>query len=88
MKPLRMCMVCRKRREKEALIRVVRRTPEGAAVDLTGKEPGRGAYVCRERACIEQAQQRRVLERAFSGRIDPAVYERLRRETEELLDES
>ena len=88
MKPLRMCMVCRKRREKESLVRLVRRMPAGAAVDLTGKAPGRGAYVCRDRVCIEQAQKRRVLERAFSDRIDPAVYESLRRETEDLWDES
>lgn len=87
MKPLRMCMVCRKRREKAELIRIVR-TPEGAEIDSDGKKSGRGAYICRNKACAEQAQKRRCLERAFSRQIDSSVYETLRRETEEEADES
>ena len=39
-------MVCRERRPKEALLRVVR-TPEGRVeFDRTGRMNGRGAYVC------------------------------------------
>lgn len=75
--PLRMCMVCRNMKEKESLIRVVRVKGESPKVDLTGKAQGRGAYVCREKGCLTQAVKRRVLERAFSCKTDPEVYESL-----------
>lgn len=82
MKPLRMCTVCRKRFEKKDLIRVVR-TPDGAVPDLNGTLSGRGAYLCKSRDCLLAAQKRRVLERAFSGKIDAEVYAKLREIGEE-----
>ena len=82
MKPLRMCTVCRKRFEKKDLIRVVR-TPDGAVPDLNGTLPGRGAYLCKSWDCLLAAQKRRVLERAFSGKIDAEVYAKLREIGEE-----
>jgi predicted RNA-binding protein YlxR (DUF448 family) len=39
---------------KKALIRIVR-TTEGVKVDLTGKAPGRGAYIHGLRSCWEKA---------------------------------
>lgn len=39
---------------KKALIRIVR-TAEGVKVDLTGKTPGRGAYIHGQRSCWEKA---------------------------------
>lgn len=45
--PTRTCVVCKERRQKNDLIRIVR-TPEGQVVfDRTGRLNGRGAYVCR-----------------------------------------
>lgn len=44
--PARTCVVCRERRQKADLLRIVR-TPEGRVVfDRTGRLNGRGAYVC------------------------------------------
>ncbi len=44
--PTRTCVVCRDRRQKSELLRIVR-TPEGQVVfDSTGRMDGRGAYVC------------------------------------------
>ena len=43
--------MCRAKADKRALVRVGR-LPQGVVVvDETGKGPGRGAYVCRRRAC-------------------------------------
>lgn len=43
-------MVCREKQPKKGLVRIVR-TPEGKVeVDLTGKKPGRGTYICL--ACV------------------------------------
>ncbi len=39
---------------KKALIRIVR-SAEGVKVDLTGKAPGRGAYIHGLRSCWEKA---------------------------------
>ena len=44
--PTRTCVVCRERRQKDGLLRIVR-TPEGRVVfDPTGRLNGRGAYIC------------------------------------------
>lgn len=83
MKPQRMCTVCRERREKEELIRVVRFNDE-IIIDYDGKAQGRGAYICKSDECINQAQKRRALERAFSGKVDVSVYEKLLKIAEEL----
>lgn len=53
--PLRTCIVCRQERGKRELIRIVRTPNAGVQVDPTGKLAGRGAYLCRSRACWEQA---------------------------------
>lgn len=51
--PQRTCVGCRAVIAKRALVRVVR-TPEGLRVDLTGKSPGRGAYLHAQRSCWEK----------------------------------
>jgi len=44
--PTRTCVLCRERRNKGDLLRIVR-TPEGQVVfDRNGRLDGRGAYVC------------------------------------------
>ena len=44
--PQRTCMACQEKKDKRELVRIVR-SPEGEiSVDLTGKKPGRGAYIC------------------------------------------
>jgi hypothetical protein len=82
--PQRTCIGCRTVRPKRDLVRIVR-TPEGAVhIDLTGKQSGRGAYVCPDGVCIEQAFKRKQLERALETPIDPEVMEKLRDEVETL----
>lgn len=58
-------MACRAQGAKRALVRVVRLTAGGVAVDETGKQKGRGAYLCRQRVCWSQALSRGALERAL-----------------------
>lgn len=81
MKPLRMCMVCRARKEKQDLIRITCQKGQPPTIDTEGKNPGRGAYVCPE--CVGQAQKRRILERAFSTAVDSDVYRQLELSKEE-----
>jgi predicted RNA-binding protein YlxR (DUF448 family) len=67
---------------KKELVRVVR-SPEGEiSVDLVGKKPGRGAYVCRSRECLEKARKAKRLQKAFSCEIPDEVFERMEEELE------
>ncbi|MBK7893760.1 MAG: YlxR family protein [Candidatus Promineifilaceae bacterium] len=52
--PQRSCFVCRQKRDKRQLTRLVR-TPEGpVVVDPTGKQNGRGAYLCADPVCWDK----------------------------------
>lgn len=65
---------------KKELVRVAK-SPEGEiSIDLTGRKPGRGAYVCRSTDCLKAARKARRLEKAFSCRIPDEVYDRLEEE--------
>lgn len=88
MKPLRMCMVCRQRKEKQDLIRIAYQKERGTEIDGSGTMPGRGAYLCKTGDCIAQAQRRKALERAFSDSVNPEVYECLMQTAKEAADES
>jgi hypothetical protein len=69
---------CRTAREKRALLRVVR-TPAGAVIlDPTGRANGRGAYVCRDAACIGRAVGRGGLGRALDGPVPETLEHELR----------
>ena len=80
--PMRMCVGCREMKEKRSLVRVVRTEDGGAAVDLTGRMNGRGAYVCPSAECLKRAVKSRALDRALEIKIAPEVMERLAEEVE------
>ena len=67
--PQRTCVVCRTVHDKRELVRLVR-TPEGLlVVDKTGKQSGRGAYLCRQRSCWEAALKGRQLAKALKMEV-------------------
>lgn len=77
---MRMCVGCREMKPKKELLRIVK-SPEGVIdIDLKGKAPGRGAYICRCFICLEKAINNRMLERAFEQKIDSDVYQHLKDE--------
>ena len=53
--PLRKCIGCNEMHPKRELIRIVRDKGGAMNVDMTGKLAGRGAYICKSRACLEAA---------------------------------
>ena len=60
--PLRMCTGCSEHKPKKELVRVVR-SPEGEiSLDLTGRKPGRGAYICPSLDCLRKARRAKRLE--------------------------
>ena len=78
--PLRKCIGCGEMKDKRTLVRIVRNKEGEISVDLVGKKPGRGAYICKSAECLEKAQKSKRLERAFSTQIDPEIYDTMRRE--------
>jgi len=80
--PIRRCAGCGEHFPKNELIRVVR-SPEGElSIDLRGKTPGRGAYLCRSSECLKRAVKSRALERALSVPVPEDVWARLTAELE------
>ncbi len=78
--PMRKCTGCNEMKPKKELVRVVR-SPEGeVSLDLTGKKPGRGAYVCRNYECLLKARKAKRFENAFSCVIPDGVYDKMEEE--------
>jgi hypothetical protein len=50
--PQRTCIACRQTRGKRELLRLICST-DIVEVDLRGKKPGRGVYICSRRICWE-----------------------------------
>ena len=71
--PQRTCIACRRTDAKRGLIRLVRDAEGRVALDPTGKRTGRGAYLCHDPACWDQALKRNGLARAL--RIDTLLPE-------------
>lgn len=82
--PQRMCIGCQEMKPKKELIRVVKNSEGNIKVDLTGKAPGRGAYICRDVECLKKAIKAKRLEKSFETKIDESIFQRLR---EELIGE-
>ena len=75
--PQRKCIVCGENKDKNDLIRIVKNKEEGIILDPTGKKNGRGAYICKEEKCIEEAKKKRKLEKVFKTEISDDLYEEI-----------
>ena len=76
-KPVRTCVACRQEAGKDALVRVVRHPDGSAAIDSTGRAPGRGAYIHADAGCIATARKRRALERSLNATLRPEMWHEL-----------
>ena len=67
--PQRTCVGCRSASSKREFVRVVR-TPEGTVeVDESARRNGRGAYLCAQATCWQEALKRDRLGRALRTTI-------------------
>lgn len=81
--PLRKCTGCQQMKNKKELIRIVRSEEGEFALDTTGKKPGRGAYICPTKECLEKAHKSKGLERSFKSAVPKEVYEQLMQQLKE-----
>ncbi len=78
--PMRQCIGCGEMKEKKELIRIIK-TPEGGLVlDKTGRQNGRGAYICNNAECLAKARKSKGLERSFKQSINAEIYDALEKE--------
>ncbi|MEG2337743.1 MAG: YlxR family protein [Clostridium sp.] len=75
--PTRMCLGCQEMKAKKDLIRVVKNKENEIKIDLVGKAPGRGSYICKCTECFDKAFKAKKFERALGISISPEIYEQL-----------
>lgn len=79
--PTRMCVVCRQMKPKTELIRVViDKETSNVCIDKTGKMSGRGAYVCKDEKCLQDAKKKKGLDRALDIKISDDFYDDIKKE--------
>lgn len=78
--PLRQCAGCGEMKEKKDLTRILKTAENQICLDMTGKKNGRGAYICRNRQCLQKAGKNKGLERSFRMSIPDEVYAALEKE--------
>lgn len=76
--PQRTCMGCNEKKDKKELIRIVKNNKNEINIDRTGKQEGRGAYICDDVACLEKVIKSKRLEKVFDYKISDEIYEKLR----------
>ena len=76
--PQRQCIGCQTVQPKKEMVRIVRSPAGEFSVDLTGKKPGRGAYLCRKMECFDAAVRGHRFARAFQGPVSPEIIDALK----------
>ena len=85
--PMRLCVGCGEMKPKKELIRVIRTPREEILLDTTGRQNGRGAYICKTMECLKKALERKGLERSLKTGISKEMKENLSKEMEALVEE-
>lgn len=75
--PERTCIVCRKKDDKCEFIRIVKSKNGEINIDALGKTEGRGAYICKDKACFDRLVKSKALNRTFHQEVRTDIYERI-----------
>lgn len=78
--PVRQCTGCGERKPKNELIRIVRTPEEKIVLDFTGKQNGRGAYICKSKDCLTLCVKKKRLDNAFGIAVPADVISELEKE--------
>ena len=73
--------------KQEEMIRVLKTAEDEIILDATGKKNGRGAYICKNRECLEKARKNHGLERSLKAAIPDEVYESLEKEFDHIEEQ-
>ena len=75
--PLRKSVVSGEMKPKKEMIRITRSKEGEVSIDPTGKMPGRGAYISLEPAEVQQAWDKKILDRALETTLTDEFYQEL-----------
>ena len=78
--PMRQCVGCGEMKSKKEMMRVLKTAEGHIVLDITGKQNGRGAYLCKAEECLKKARKNRGIERSFKMSIPAEVYDSLEKE--------
>ena len=84
--PERTCVGCHRARPKGQLVRLMCDPSGQLRCDPQGKLPGRGAYLCPQRSCAEQAVKGARLREAFRHEVTPCPVDELVRAMARLME--
>lgn len=76
--PMRKCVACGEQRPKLDLLRVVNNKEEGILFDTTGKKNGRGAYICKDKKCVDLAKKSKRISVVLESEIKSEFYDELK----------
>ena len=80
--PQRKCLGCMESFPKKELVRIVRLPNGTVELDLTGKKSGRGAYICKNSACLKKAIKSKRIKNNLEVEISEELIETLSGEIE------
>ncbi len=78
--PQRTCIACNQKKDKKELIRIVINKENEIKIDRTGKQNGRGTYICNNMGCLEKALKAKKIQRALKTQSVPEeIFENLKK---------
>ena len=78
--PQRTCIACNQKKDKKELIRIVINKGNEIKIDKSGKQDGRGTYICNNIDCLEKAIKAKKIQRALKKQDVPEeIFENLRK---------
>ena len=78
--PLRKCLGCMSSFPKKDLVRVLKTPENEVIIDLSGKKSGRGAYICKDKACLKKAIKAKRLQSNLEIEIPEEILLELEKE--------
>jgi uncharacterized protein len=73
--PARTCAVCRSQRPKREMLRLVRTADGDVVRDESGRQAGRGTYICQQADCRDAERAAAAVKRALGAEPAPGALE-------------
>lgn len=78
--PMRKCIGCMESFPKKELCRIVKNKDNEILFDMTGKQNGRGTYICKKTDCFEKAIKSKRLSKFLESDVPDEIYEAIKSE--------
>ena len=75
-----MCVVCKTMKPQKELLKIVKNKDGEIFVDNSYKANGRGAYICKDKNCLEKCKKTKALNRSFKLEVPTIVLEQIEKE--------